>query len=96
MGGPNFYNLSGTDKLNENIKTYRWLDSFIYRLMLLLLNIKVNYEIPVDIAGSTPSRSIRSQGDDRTLASNHDALRFLAFRLDFSEYYSRRMGGKLY
>jgi len=95
MEEPNFYNLYGTDKLDEIVTISDRFDLSIYCL-LLLLNNKVNNEIPVEIAGSTPSRSIRSQGVDRALASNNDALRFLTFRLDFSEYYSRRMGEKSY
>ena len=95
MEEPNFYNLYGTDKLDEIVTISDRFDLSIYCL-LLLLNNKVNNEIPVKIAGSKLSRSIRSQGVDCALASNNDALRFLTFRLDFSEYYSRRMGEKSY
>ena len=95
VGESNFYNLSGADKLEEIVTISDKFESSLYGL-ILLLNDKVNNEMPVDVASSTPSRSTRGQGVDRVLASNNDALRFLTFRLDFSEYYNRRMNGKSY
>ena len=86
MGEPNFYNLSGMDMLDETVTISDRFDLSIYCLLLLLLNNKANNEIPVKVAGLTPSWSIMSQGVDRALASNNDALRFLTFRLNFNEY----------
>jgi len=90
VGEANFYNLSGADKLEDIVTISDKFDDCLDTL-LKMLNDKVNNELPIDIAGSSSSSRV-----DRTLASNNDALRFLTFRLDFSEYYSRRMGGKQY
>jgi len=88
----NFYNLSDANKLTEIMAISDKFDAAL-RGLLSMLNDKINNVVAFNITSPSAS-SIQEQIVDKTLLNNNDALRFLTFRLDFSEYYSHRMTSK--
>ena len=88
-GSSNFFNLSDEVHIVEIETISHEFDSSVQDL-LSMLNEKINSSIPSQEDFSSPSKTPKAFIADRVLASNNDSLRFLMFRLDFSDYYSER------
>ena len=88
-GSSKFFNLSDEVHLVEIETISHEFDSSLQDL-LSMLNEKINSSIPSREDFSSPSKTPKAFIADRVLASNNDSLRFLMFRLDFSDYYSER------
>lgn len=85
--GQYFYNLSNDDTLKQILSISRRFDVAL-RKLLTMLNDKVNGTLAKASVMSSPTQSpfILQQGEESEI--NNDSLRFLIFRLDFSEFYN--------
>ncbi len=85
--GQHFYNLSNEDTLKDILGISQNFDLSL-RKLLSMLNEKVNGTIAETVLTSPSQSPYVLNSSEESLAQNDDSLRFLTFRLDFSEYYS--------
>ena len=87
--GRSFYKLSDDANLKEIMSISQNFDSSL-RSLLSMLNDEVNGASTVRIM-SSPFNSPLAKEADESIIENDDSLRFLTFRLDFSDFYSARI-----